>query len=151
MCDPNTIVPQSPLIQNRRNCEKEKETDFEIEITRVGYLGSDPDKCKIINLTKLKAEITKEKLWTSRTWRDISETFFDVIKVILLTTVFDHVMDGYQAYQFIHGTHYMKMFPNKLNDSIANSTNCVLTSLHLNANETTDGFQYECTEKAGPK
>ena len=25
----------------------------------------------------------------------MSETFFDVIKVILLTTVFDHVIDGY--------------------------------------------------------
>ena len=45
---------------------------------------------RILELTNFK-----EKLWTSRTWRDMSETFFDVIKVILLTTVFDHVMDGY--------------------------------------------------------
>ena len=28
--------------------------DTRVEITRVGYLGSDPDKCKVVNLTKIK-------------------------------------------------------------------------------------------------
>ena len=95
----------------------------------------------------LQEEITLEKLWTSRTWRDLSERFFDVIKVILLTTVFDHVMDGYAAYQFIHGTPYKRMFPEKLNETYANSTNCVLTSFRVDANETITGYQYDCTEQ----
>ena len=44
----------------QNNGEKmQKSIDFEVDITRVGYLGSDPDKVKTINLTILKAEITK--------------------------------------------------------------------------------------------
>ena len=70
-----------------------------------------------------------------------------MIKVILLTTVFDHVMDGYAAYQFIHGTPYKRMFPEKLNETYANSTNCVLTSFRVDANETITGYQYDCTEQ----
>ena len=88
-----------------------------------------------------------EKLWTSRTWRDLSERFFDVIKVILLTTVFDHVMDGFVAYQWINGTPYKRSFPTKLNESYANFTNCVLTSFRVDANETITGYQYDCTEQ----
>ena len=46
------------------NDEKmQKSTDFEVNITRAGYLGSDPDKVKTINVTKLKAEITKVGLF----------------------------------------------------------------------------------------
>ena len=38
-------------------------SDFEVSITRAGYLGSDPDKVKAINMTKLKAEISKVGLF----------------------------------------------------------------------------------------
>ena len=41
----------------------QKSSDFEVNITRAGYLGSDPDKVKTINMTKLKAEITKVGLF----------------------------------------------------------------------------------------
>ena len=41
----------------------QKSSDFEVDITRAGYLGSDPDKVKTINMTKLKAEITKVGLF----------------------------------------------------------------------------------------
>ena len=41
----------------------QKSSDFEVDITRAGYLGSDPDKVKTINMTKLKAEITKVGLY----------------------------------------------------------------------------------------
>ena len=41
----------------------QKSSDFEVDITRAGYLGSDPDKVKTINVTKLKAEITKVGLF----------------------------------------------------------------------------------------
>ena len=41
----------------------QKSSDFEVNITRAGYLGSDPDKVKTINMTKLKAEISKVGLF----------------------------------------------------------------------------------------
>ena len=41
----------------------QKSSDFEVNITRAGYLGSDPDKVKTINMTKLKSEITKVGLF----------------------------------------------------------------------------------------
>ena len=48
----------------QNNEEKmQKSSDFEVDITRAGYLGSDPDKVKTINVTKLKAEITKVGLF----------------------------------------------------------------------------------------
>ena len=48
----------------QNNEEKmQKSSDFEVSITRAGYLGSDPDKVKTINVTKLKAEITKVGLF----------------------------------------------------------------------------------------
>ena len=48
-----------------QNCDEkmEKSSDFEVNITRAGYLGSDPDKVKTINVTRLKAEITKVGLF----------------------------------------------------------------------------------------
>ena len=39
-------IPQWPTLKETK--------DLRVEITRVGYLGSDPDKCKLINLTKIK-------------------------------------------------------------------------------------------------
>ena len=48
----------------QNNEEKmENLSDFEVDITRAGYLGSDPDKVKTINMTRLKAEITKVGLF----------------------------------------------------------------------------------------
>ena len=52
------------------------------------------------------------------------------------------------AYKFIHGTQYTRMYPEKLNESYANETNCILTSFRVDTNETIDGYQYDCTEKA---
>ena len=51
------------------------------------------------------------------------------------------------AYKFIHGTQYTRMYPEKLNESYANETNCILTSFRVDTNETIDGYQYDCTEK----
>ena len=54
----------SEISFTQNNEEKmQKSSDFEVGITRAGYLGSDPDKVKTINMAKLKAEITKVGLF----------------------------------------------------------------------------------------
>ena len=62
MADHKNSFSEDSSTQNNEE-KMQKSSDFEVNITRAGYLGSDPDKVKTINMTKLKAEITKVGLF----------------------------------------------------------------------------------------
>ena len=62
MADQKNSFSEDSFTQNNEE-KMQKSSDFEVNITRAGYLGSDPDKVKTINMTKLKAEITKVGLF----------------------------------------------------------------------------------------
>ena len=76
------------------------------------------------------------------------QNYFEILKEFLVISDWKSRCLCFLAYQFIHGTQYTRMYHEKLNESYANETSCILTSFRVDANEKIDGYQYVCTEKA---
>ena len=88
--------------------------------------GSSGDKIYAgINFSALRGELTIQKLWRDRTWKEILGHFFVALVVGALGSFVDVGTDGFAAKSFISGTNYTKRVTN-LSDP-ANHENCVRT------------------------
>ena len=76
------------------------------------------------------------------------QNYFEILKEFLVNSDWKSRCLCFLAYKFIHGTQYTRIYSEKLNESYANETNCILTSFRVDTNETIKGYQYDCTEKA---
>ena len=78
-----------------------------------------------INFSSLKRELTVQKLWRERTWKEILKHFVTALIFSALPSFFDIGTDGFTAESFIRGANYTKWVKN-LSDP-ANHDDCIHT------------------------
>ena len=95
----------------------------------------------------LKRELTLQKLWRERTWKEILRHFVTALIFGTLGSFIDIGTDGFTAESFISGTNYTKRVDN-LSD-LANHNDCVHTGRFITFNPGPE-IEYEeivCFEK----
>ena len=78
-----------------------------------------------VNFSAVKRELSIQKLWRERTWKEILRHFFVALIFGALGSFVDIGTDGFTAKSFISGTNYTKWVKNLSN--LANHNDCVVT------------------------
>ena len=85
-----------------------------------------------INFSALKRELTPQKLWRERTWKEILRHFITALIFGTLGSFIDIGTDGLTAKSFIWGTNYTKWVKNL--SEPANHDDCVHTGRYTSSN-----------------
>ena len=99
---------------------------MELETSNVGTVTTGDKIYQGINFSLLSRELTVEKIWRKRTWKEILKHFVTALIFGTLGSFIDIGTDGLTARSFIWGTNYTKRV-NNLSDP-ANHDNCVHTA-----------------------